>query len=248
MTEKLAEFPAKTADTLEVKYVEQVAAPVEVKHLLFKAWIQTLNKVAKTEVARQANFFAARQVGKIRADKELYYAFRSELEAYTDDEQVEYLVSYYLKSGAPTRIAAQKLPNVPMPERGAQSEEEYVEAVALAMKTNEARTEERRKMWDDLTGKVREDALKMTRETRTERCMSLFIQDQYAQFYSERHAHELIMRCTRQLENHRELYFNNIDDVAALEDDVRDAIIERYYELDSLTYDDVPTLPNGVSG
>jgi hypothetical protein len=235
------EFPTHTADTIEVlsgntRPSQEVSITAEIT-----VWVQTLNSHHRSEAELAASIFAAREAYMYRKGSELYDVFIANFEMQSAEQQADYLANHELDSGRISVDAVLKYPMPLRPEQGTMTAEEWTRAVAKYDKDYEKSSKQREEYVAKRMAEIKKTSLELTEKVRLERCMKAFVEVRYNTSVAKRMTHEVLLRAVRHNDNRGKMYYTNVEQVEDLDDEIKQKLIIKYQECDTVTSEQVPT-------
>lgn len=206
-----------------------------------KIWVQTLNTTYRKSARNMANNAAAISIIDLRAGKTLHDGYYADFVEMGADGMLEFLINHYVRTGEPTELAITAHPIGSPPERTVETEDEFARIMeryetdklaALDLRGIEFRT-----VCDRQMDKFKAIAVERLPEV----CMNHFRQTQYAAMFNDTFRHYLIYHAVRKGEDHRLRFYDTIEEVMELTDEVRAFILQVYDELDTVRPADIPT-------
>lgn len=222
------QFPRRSA--------QEVVTPFGVK-----VFIKTLNTYQRDEAEKEANYYAAIQCRRWAKGNEGHTAMCDYFNRLGIEQQCEFLADRELMNGGFALEAIQKYPEPVRPERGEQSEADYI--AAISKYEEDCKTCEEKRI--AFVEKLKADAMKKVRgwsvKYRLAQCVDAYLDSEYAVAFGRRLTLETLMRAVRDAENHQDCYYSNIAAIADLDDEERAFLICKYRELDNMSAAEIPT-------
>ncbi|HLV80738.1 MAG TPA: hypothetical protein VKT32_10665 [Chthonomonadaceae bacterium] len=206
-----------------------------------KVWICTLNSAQRLEAEKRARRYAAGECRSLLKGGRDYASVLAEAKSLTPAEQAAYLASQETWQIRREVTAAFPLPSEPEQCKG--NPAPYSQAVAKWEKET-ARVEKQRKAEEaSRLEAAKAGYLALEAMRRMEACCTAFYNAEFGEAYFRRLNMETLLRAVRDPEDHLQRRFGSPEEVEDLDDAVRQALLDKYKELDALTPAEVPTSP-----
>lgn len=208
-----------------------------------KVWVQTLNGRHIDEVSSAAHNYALLACQDFIAGGKLRKVVIAEAKELSPENQAVIIINQFHVQQM-QEFAWERHPNDPEP----QMIEELAEAEAFVTarqaweKKCEAKHIERKTWFEAEVEKKKTELIEATAKFRTERCVSARVTQEFNKAFARQFVDEKIYRATRRADDHRQLFFENVREVEDLDDDLRNAILNKLDELE-VPPDAIPTSP-----
>ena len=204
-------------------------------------WVQTVNALHREQAAEAADLWASRAARTYRKGGEGYEDLTEQFEDGGIELQCGFLADQGYLDGSYAHEAETKFPGLNEPTRNDGETDDAFDKRVLAFDEAQAATGTKRaKHIEKLYEAAKKTAEGLTAPVRLERCCkAAYVRKRQAAFGS-RFILEVLARGVRQAEDHARMVYPSADAVADLPDDVRQALITKYFETDPVRPAEVP--------
>lgn len=236
MTDKNPTFPNATAGAETISLVNTRPAAV-----YGEVWLQTLNEFQKSEAYREAAFYTATKMLIMKSGTVEYNSNEANFEEMSQTSRARFISADALNTGDIRYQAEQKFPTPIYPEKDDNNDNKYDLIVERYLAETEIAFNSQQAYIDEEIDKlVALWEVKSDLET-VKKCMDIFKRSMRDQIYSSMLNAQMLWRAIRKVDSHLERYYDSIEIVLDLDDDLQQKLIMAYNSLDTVKSDEIPT-------
>ncbi len=205
-------------------------------------WIQTVNALQREAAREAADLYASREARTYRKGGEGWTDLAEQFEDGGIDVQTGFIADAGFLDGTYQRDAEAKHPQIDAPVRNDNETDEAFDKRVLAWESAVGPSQKKRTAHIEAAyNNMKKGATGLLESTRIERCCRIVYERKRREAFSTRFVLEMLARAVRTAEDHAIAVYHSADVVADLPDEIREALMNAYFNNDNVTPAAVPT-------